>query len=212
MKIYFVRHGQSQANLEEREQGALGPLSELGREQAAFVAKRFTDLPTDLIVSSPYERAKETASIINAHLNKEMIFSELLRERKPPTEYIGVLTNDAEYMQVNALMREKRAVDPAWRYSDEDTFDDLKTRAIELLGYLEGLGKENILAVTHGGFLRMIASVMVIGKDLTYEEYVRFFRVLRTKNTGITLIERNYDAAEGEPQWYLTAWNDHAHL
>lgn len=175
-------------------------------------AKRFTDLPIDIIVSSPYERAKETASIINEHLNKEMIFSELLRERKPPTEYIGVLTNDAEYMQVNAHMREKRAVDPAWRYSDEDTFDDLKTRAIELLSYLEGLGKENILAVTHGGFLRMIAAVMVIGKDLTYAEYVRFFRVLRTKNTGITLIERNYDAEEGEPQWYLTAWNDHAHL
>lgn len=212
MKIYFVRHGQSQANLEEREQGAFGALSELGREQAAFVAKRFTDLPIDIIVSSPYERAKETADIINAHLNKELIVSELLRERKPPTEYIGVPTSDAEYMQAKALMREKHAVDPDWQHSDEDLFTDQKKRAIELLSYLEGLGKENILAVTHGGFLRMIAAVLIIGLDLTYAEYVKFFRVLRTKNTGITLIERNYDAKEGEPQWYLTAWNDHAHL
>lgn len=212
MKIYFVRHGQSQANLEEREQGAEGPLSELGRKQASFVAKRFSDVPIDLIVSSPYERAKETAEIINSHLNKELRFSELLRERKPPTQYIGVLTDDPEYLKVKVHSREMRAVDPTWRHSDEDTFEGLKARAIELLRYLESLEKEHILAVTHGGFLRMIAAVMIIGEELTFEEYVKFFRVLRTKNTGITLIERNYEAAEGEPQWYLTAWNDHAHL
>lgn len=212
MKIYFVRHGQSQLNLEEREQGAEGALSERGREQAAFVAKRFSDIPVDLIVSSPYERAQETANIINAHLNKEVVLSELLRERKPPSEFVGTPTDDPEYRKVNALMREKRTADPAWRYSDEDTFVDLKARAVEMFSYFESLEKEHVLAVTHGGFLRMIAAVMILGKDLTYSEYRKFFHVLRTKNTGISVIERNLEAAEGEPQWYLVAWNDHSHL
>ena len=207
MKIYFVRHGQSQANLEQREQGALGALSELGREQADFVGKRFSDLPVDLIVCSPFERAKETAEIINSHLNKEMVFSDLLMERRPPTAFIGIRTDDPEYEKAKVLMREGMERDPAWRYSDEDTFTDLKKRAIQGLEYLSGLGKEHVLAVTHGGFLRMLVAVMVMGEELTYPEYRKFFFSFKTHNTGISVVEQSDDG-----RWSVIAWNDHAHL
>ena len=207
MKIYFVRHGQSELNIEDRDQGADGALSGLGREQAAFVAKRFSDIPIDLIVASPYERAKETASIINAHLNKELIYSDLLVERRPPTEFIGMRFDHPEYRKVTALMTEKRTIDPAWRYSDEENFVELKGRAIQALAYLGTLEKEVVLAVTHGGILKMLIAAMIMGDGLTYPEYLKFYFGTKTKNTGITLIER-----DEKGKWALIAWNDHAHL
>src|SRR5438132_190364 len=121
MKIYFVRHGQSELNIGNKEQGSEGALSDLGKKQAEFVAKRFSDIPVDLIVSSPYERAKETADIINAHLNKELIFSDLLVERRSPSKFVGVSNDDPEVRQALALMKENRLIDPMWRYTDEET-------------------------------------------------------------------------------------------
>ena len=212
MKIYFVRHGQSEMNIEEKEQGALGALSELGREQAAFVAKRFSDLPIDVIIASPYERAKETAEIINSHLKKEMVFSDLLAEWRPPSEIIGLRPHDPENVKIRGLMRDQKTVDPASRYSDEETFVELKERAISALKYLENLEKESVLVVTHGGILRTIIAALIMGEELTYPEYVKFLKTIRTRNTGITLIESK-KASSGTPtQWQLIAWNDHAHL
>jgi broad specificity phosphatase PhoE len=211
MKIYFVRHGQSELNIDNKEQGAEGALSELGRRQAEFVAKRFSDIPIDLIVASPYERAKETAEIINSHLNKELVFSDLLVERRPASQFIGMKGDDPELRKATALMAEQRMTDPSWRYADEENFTELKARAIQALAYLGGLEKEAVLAVTHGGILRVIIAAMVMGDDLTYGEYVKFLSAFRTQNTGITLVERGTDP-KGVERWLLMAWNDHAHL
>src|SRR6185369_10254997 len=207
MKIYFVRHGQSELNIHDKEQGADGALSELGRKQAAFVGKRFSDIPLDLIVSSPYERAKETAGIINEHLNKELIFSDLLVERRPPSQFIGVSNDDPEQRRVFALMKEQRMIDPAWRYADEETFIDLKVRAVAALSYLGSLEKDSLLAVTHAGILRMIIAAMIMGEEMTYAEYLKFYFGMRTHNTGITLIEYRVDPT-GNNRWQLIAWND----
>lgn len=211
MKIYFVRHGQSELNIENRDQGPDGPLSELGRDQAAFVAKRFSDIPIDLIVSSPYERAKETATIINSHLNKELIFSDLLVERRSATELVGMPFDDPEHIRITALIRAKRSVDPHWHYDDEENFVDVRTRAIQALTYLGALGKDEILAVTHGGFLKTVIAVMIMGEEMTYAEYLKFYVTLMTQNTGITLVEHRTDQL-GTERWRLIAWNDHAHL
>jgi broad specificity phosphatase PhoE len=154
-KIYFVRHGESILNTENREQGAEGSLSVTGRAQAEFVAKRFHTITFDVIVSSPYTRAKETAEIINKELNKDVLYSDFLIERRPPSKYIGEVVTDPEYIKIRDLMRDKRAIDPLWKYADEDNFDDLKTRAESALEYLHSLPHDSILAVTHAGILRV---------------------------------------------------------
>ena len=212
MKIYFVRHGESELNIGNREQGAGGSLSDLGRRQAEFVSKRFTNIPIDIVVTSPYPRAKETAGIISSRIKTEFVDSEFLTERRPPTKFIGVKNDDPEYQEVKRVMQEKRLLDPAWKYEDEDTFIDLRDRAQNALEYLKGLDKEHILAVTHAGILRVIVGVVIFGDEFTYREHLKFLRALKADNTAITVAEYKDGTSPDHSGWRLRAWNDHAHL
>jgi len=68
--IYFIRHGQSQANVERiiASRDYPAPLTQKGREQAkiaGYVIKT-KKLTIDNIVASPLERARDTALIIAA--------------------------------------------------------------------------------------------------------------------------------------------------
>src|SRR5690348_9985478 len=80
-RIWLVRHGQSQGNVARDAADEAGaqvididmrdvdvPLSELGKQQAEAAGRWFAALPDDerpeLILSSPYIRAKQTAEII----------------------------------------------------------------------------------------------------------------------------------------------------
>ena len=103
-RLYLVRHGQSQGNVARdaaHEAGLLEididvrdvdvPLSELGAQQAEAAGRWFAALPSDdrpeIILSSPYLRAKQTAEIICkmgalAEGPAHSIVDERLRERE----------------------------------------------------------------------------------------------------------------------------------
>ena len=89
--IYFVRHGETQNNALGIRQGAEGGLTERGREQALATAKRFPKYKgkPQIIIASPYERTKETAAIIAKELHLRVKYSDLLKERRNPSEIIG---------------------------------------------------------------------------------------------------------------------------
>lgn len=77
--LYLIRHGQY-APLDDPN----GTLTEMGREQARFTAKRFQDCPISTIYFSTMPRAQETAVIIaNQFPNAKQIASPLLRECFP---------------------------------------------------------------------------------------------------------------------------------
>jgi len=103
-RLYLVRHGQSQGNVARdaaHEAGLLEididvrdvdvPLSKLGAEQAEAAGRWFAALPAnerpELILSSPYVRAKQTAEIICkmgalARGPGHSVVDERLRERE----------------------------------------------------------------------------------------------------------------------------------
>ncbi len=64
--LLIVRHGQTTWNVEHRLPGQLPgvALNENGRQQAARLAEALTVLPVSAIISSPLERARDTAEII----------------------------------------------------------------------------------------------------------------------------------------------------
>lgn len=65
MKIYFVRHGETDWNKERKIQGQVDiPLNEFGRHLARETAKGLKDVPFDVCFTSPLGRARETAQII----------------------------------------------------------------------------------------------------------------------------------------------------
>ena len=65
MKVYIVRHGETALNAEGVLQGRLNePLNQNGRELAEITGKAMKDIHFDYCISSPLDRAKETAEII----------------------------------------------------------------------------------------------------------------------------------------------------
>ncbi len=65
--IAFVRHGQTELNRGGRLQGRLdAPLSELGTQQAAALARGFASAAVTRVLSSPLRRARDTAAAIAA--------------------------------------------------------------------------------------------------------------------------------------------------
>ncbi len=63
--LYFVRHGESEANAAKRYAGQTdSPLTELGRRQAEAVAEALASVTFDRVVSSDLSRARDTAEAI----------------------------------------------------------------------------------------------------------------------------------------------------
>ena len=79
MKLYVVRHGQTDNNLNGIIQGISNtPLNDYGRKQASELKEKLNDISFDLILSSPLQRAKETAEIINNNKTKIIIDNRLI--------------------------------------------------------------------------------------------------------------------------------------
>jgi probable phosphoglycerate mutase len=134
--IYFVRHGQSEHNIAPVFQSPDSPLNELGRKQAASTAQRVSKLSFNALITSPFERAKETAEIISKSTGKEYELSDLFVERVKPTVVNGTSYEDKED---NDIWRkwEKSLYTPGMRVADGENFDDLVARADKALKFLE---------------------------------------------------------------------------
>ena len=65
MKLYVVRHGETIWNVEKRVQGISDiPLTEKGMKDAEELQELISTLNIDVVISSPLERARETAKIL----------------------------------------------------------------------------------------------------------------------------------------------------
>jgi probable phosphoglycerate mutase len=81
MKLYIVRHGETDWNNEKKLQGRSDvPLNDYGRELAYITAEALKDVSFDAIYSSPLIRAYETATILKGDRDIDIIKDERLRE------------------------------------------------------------------------------------------------------------------------------------
>ncbi len=204
MKIYIVRHGESEGNLSRIHMIGSDPLSKKGIKQAKRLCKRFTNIPIDLIITSSFIRAKTTAQIIQNNILKPLVSSKLFVEAKRPSEIELKKIDIPETIEIRMLIKANyERFD--FRYSDEETFLDLKDRALKAINYLEKKNYNNLLVVSHGDFIRMIVMLVIIGKDATPQDYLNM-RNIHFDNTGISILE--YDKAK----WSVNTLNDHAHI
>src|SRR3989338_7015339 len=152
--IYFVRHGETENNAKGIRQGPEGHLSAKGREQALETAKRFPKRKgrPQVIIASPYQRTEETAKIIAKELGMKIKYSDLLVERRNPSEIIGRKGQEKDVRLIVDRI-DNSFHDDNLRYSDEENFMDLKKRAHRLMRFIAGRGERRIIMVTHGLFL-----------------------------------------------------------
>ena len=213
--LYFVRHGESLANLSDRNDTKrpddADRLSEVGWEQARALGRRLQGSGLELIVASTMGRAQETAQGIAEVL-------ELPVETDP--DLFEVRQSDAFYAASpdygdTATLKWMPTADPGFAEPGAESFADIVgrvRRVMERLG--ERAAERRILAVSHHGFLHFFLGVTLFG-DAFAPHLVPALYQAGHANTGITIFERRerrvMDGMDF-PGWVLTTWNDQAHL
>ncbi len=162
-RLYFIRHGLSENNKAGRWSGQLDvALLPKGRRQAeqAGVQARQKGLKFDLIVSSPLQRAYDTACLVAREFDyptnrivRDNLFQECGFGVLQGTEYGDLLTK---------YFRDETVVDD---YRDVETTAQLFARASQAWSYLQTLPQDSVLLVSHTAFGRALRRV-ILGKPL----------------------------------------------
>ncbi|OGC82207.1 MAG: hypothetical protein A2V81_00505 [Candidatus Abawacabacteria bacterium RBG_16_42_10] len=204
MKVFLIRHGESEGNAKEIHQSDDISLSDMGKNQAHKLGKRLQNLGIEVLLASPIIRTQESAGIINEYLKVPLIYDPRLREIRRPSEIVGRPLNDPEVMKIKELIKESHHTQ--YHYSDEENFFDLRTRVQEFLQELNTRDESVVAIVTHGITMRMIMAEMFLGIDFTHELFHKIASFFFVTNTGVTICEHQ------DKVWHLLSWNDHGHL
>ncbi|MCX6795484.1 MAG: histidine phosphatase family protein [Candidatus Falkowbacteria bacterium] len=96
MKIFFIRHGQTTGDLEDRYGGDYDDqLSEDGRKQAEILFSELKNKGIKAIISSPLIRALETAKIIS-NLGCPIVIEPGFKERNQYGILTGKIKSEAK--------------------------------------------------------------------------------------------------------------------
>jgi broad specificity phosphatase PhoE len=126
--LLLIRHGQTSWNVEQRLPGQIPgvELNETGRQQAARLADALTIIPISAIISSPLERARDTARIIAQPHELEIQFESDLMDIElghwTGQSYLELSKNDSTW---KAFVK-----DPTIGPADVETFPQVQERAV----------------------------------------------------------------------------------
>lgn len=171
-RILFVRHGETDWNVEGRLQGQTDiPLNQLGRYQAEDVGRRLKKLLADPASSewivSPLGRTRETAEIARRALGLDPLAYQLEEQLKEITfgEWEGFTWAELRKTVPHA---EKERDQNKWSYVPPkgESYEMLTTRIGK---WLSTVNRE-IVAVSHGGVAR---ALMVLAADVSPSEAPR---------------------------------------
>jgi broad specificity phosphatase PhoE len=153
-KFIMVRHGESEGNRERRFtiSSEVG-LTELGVRQAHEVARRIAKLfKPQIVVSSPFRRARQTSEIIAGELNLPIETVYGLHERD-----LGCLKGHS-YDDLRALVLKDPTYDPArgwsWKPEGGESYEDVRERVVGAINnLLRHYPQHEIIIVSHGGVM-----------------------------------------------------------
>lgn len=158
--LYFVRHGLSVMNKKGIFSGRTEtPLAPEGIEQCEKAGRKAKKLNIDFIISSPMERARETAALIAQQIGYplgDIAINDLFMERD-----FGSLEG-TEY----SINRDFSV------YTDVESDEEILERARKGLEYLQSLKHDNILVVSHGAIGRAMRHIL--NPDVHFHHTERF--------------------------------------
>ena len=205
MHVYLVRHGETFLGAKGIHQSPNTPLSPHGKEQAESVAEYLRSVNPDLILTSPYTRAAETARVIGLHSGQTPKVHDLFYEVvRPSSLYHKRLASLATFVYVICSFLKRN--DPTWHYRDAENYTDLCNRAFAARTHIEGLSKKHkaVVIVSHNVFIRILVTLLCRDKlPGTLEMAGIFFGILKFPNTGVVHLEY----ARVAPRSKTCAWS-----
>ena len=180
MRLFLVRHGQTDWNVQNRAQGSVDrPLDDTGRAQSNAVAEALRGTKIARVLTSDLLRAKNTAEAIARATGAELRIEPELRERS-----FGTMEGDS-YDELREFFDRESKGDLAMRNRTRppagESFFDLWNRLLRVLPAIRS-GPQSQVLVSHGGTSALLMA-MLLGETL--EDTARY----RFSNAGITELE-----------------------
>lgn len=199
-RICFVRHGETNWNIEQRLQGQMDlALNATGEAQAVAVGRRFVGSTAAALYSSDLLRARQTAQPISEALHLPIVLLQALRERHFG-RCEGMTLKEISHQYVDDA-RAIQCHDPD--HASPGGGESRRQHQVRILDCIEHLVCEHegqsIVVVTHGGALDVIYRR---ARQLPLEAP----RDYPIPNAGI-----NWIGIDGD-QWFIESWGDDVHL
>ena len=168
MRLYIIRHGETEWNVLKRFQGRSDiPLNDEGRRLARITAEALREVPFSRIYTSPLKRAYETAMIIKADRDIPVIEEPRIIEIGFG-EYEGLCCGkehynipDPDFMN---FFEKPEAYKPP---RGAEGIDELKARTADFLQeivYNKDMENDTVLVSTHGAALRgLLSNITQVG-------------------------------------------------
>lgn len=185
MKLYIVRHGETEWNTAKKLQGwKNSDLTKKGIRGAKLLRKRLEDINFDYIYSSPQTRALETAEYIKKEDEKLIILDEIKEMGFGEWEGLEKENLEIQYREEYYNFWNKPHM---YKTSGGESFEELYKRIEVGLNKIIKNGGENVLLVSHGVVIKSIQS-MVKGHSLEELWTPPFL-----ENTSLTVLELEDD-------------------
>lgn len=178
MKLYLVRHGETDWNIQNKIQGKSDTvLNETGKKQAEALAGLLKENYTiDAVYTSPQKRALETAQVIGREMGIEPIIKQGLEEMS-----LGKWEGYS-WRQVRELFPEEYSI---WhknrRYQlppEGESYQQLLDRLLEALNGIIAENTGNVLIVTHSAVIMTLMSYIY---DTPFEDMARNYKIGNTE-------------------------------
>jgi len=188
MRLYLVRHGQTEENASQIIQGwNPGKLTSLGIEQAERLAQRLKEIRFDAIYSSDSRRAADTARIITQFHKAPIQFTGRLRERN-----MGVFQG-RHFTEFNQAQAESGFSEIDFKPEGGENLHEVRNRAASFVESLRKLHlDQTILLVAHGRWNTMLLgalSGMTIDEALTIQQTNTCVNILECDERGSFAIQ-----------------------
>ena len=157
MKLYILRHAETEWNREDRIQGQMdSPITREGEEAIATMARRLASVPFDCCYTSDLPRARKTAEGLLKFRSVPIIEEEALREL-PLGSWEGMLFKD---ILKDPLAQAYLKAPETYHREGFMDFHDLYDKLRAFIGRLERSGHEHVLIVGHGVSIRALYHVV----------------------------------------------------
>jgi broad specificity phosphatase PhoE len=188
MKIYLIRHGQTDWNLEGRFQGREDiALNENGIQQAEVCGQAIKGESIKAVISSPLIRARKTAEIIAQSVSvDQVIIEDEITER--------------DFSKVSGMTpMERETFYASGEKDDKEPWEDLCNRMMSSLKkYAQLFSDHNIIMVSHGASINSVLSTLSGGKTGTGKILLKnaCINIIHYENGQMKLGEFNMTAEE----------------
>ena len=205
-KVYLIRHGKTQWNLESRYQGANGdsPLLKDSYREIELLASSLQRIPFEHAYTSPLKRARVTAQALLNHLNPEIpltIDSRLKEFNLGKMEGMHFEDVAAKWPEVLKNFRHHPDKYDESLVEGESFLEVIARFRAAIEEYCRQYPNGNILVISHGAALNAAINAL-IGTPLAH---------LKDRgglsNTSTTILTTNDDR-----HFELEKWNDTAYL